>query len=138
MCEHESSPAPVRLTWPTVGGASAPPSQFRVRAASCGSALTRSVKVAAVQQVAVCSPHVPVQRCVLLDPWESYRRLIEEQLQPRAALAVIQHKEKVSGVRNNVAGPEASTCNRKRTIVSPTKQEVKSFPLMSSDLNNVL
>lgn len=77
--------------------------------------------------MAVCGPDVPVQRGVILDSWESYRRLIEEQLQPRATLTVVQHKQKVSGVRNNVAGPEASTCNSKHAILSQTRQEVKSF-----------
>lgn len=74
------------------------------------------MEVTAVQQVSVCGPDVPVQRRVLrLQPREADRTLVDQQLQPRAALAVVQDKEQVGGVRDNEAGPETSSCDRKGT-----------------------
>lgn len=90
-------------------------SQLCVWSPASGSALTLPVEVTAVQQVAIRGPDVPVQwRVLCLQPWESNRRLVEEQLQPRAALAVIQYEEEVGGVRDDEAGPETSTCDVKR------------------------
>lgn len=77
------------------------------------------MEVAAIQQVAVCGPDVPVQRRTLrLQPREPNRRLVEEQLQPRATLAVIQDEEQVGGIRDDEAGPETSTCNGRQTLIS--------------------
>lgn len=72
------------------------------------------MEVAAVQQVAVRGPDVPVQRRVLLQPRESNRRLVDEQLQPRASLAVVQDEEQVGGVRDDETGPETSTCETRQ------------------------
>lgn len=86
-------------------------SEFGVWSAAPGPPFTLPVEVAAVQQVAVRGPDVPVQRRVLhLQPRESNWRLIDEQLQPRASLAVVQDEEQVGGVRDDDAGPETSTC----------------------------
>lgn len=86
--------------------------EFSVWSTSSRTTLTLAVEVAAVQQVAVCGPDVPVQRRVLrLQPRESNRRLVDEQLQPGASLAVVQDEEQVGGVRHDETGPETSTCD---------------------------
>ena len=86
-------------------------SEFGVGHAAAAPPLTLPVEVAAVQQVAVRGPDVPVQRRVLrLQPRESNRRLVDEQLQPRTAmLAVVQDEQQVGGVRDDETGAETST-----------------------------
>lgn len=77
--------------------------------------LTLPVEVAAVQQVAVRGPDVPVQRRILpLQPRESNRRLVEEQLQPRSSLAVVEDEEQVGGVRDDPTATETTTCGTRR------------------------
>lgn len=77
------------------------------------------MEVAAIQQVAVRGPDVPVERRVLrLQPREPNRRLVDEQLQPRATLAVIQDEEQVGSIWDDEAGPETSTCNGRQTLIS--------------------
>lgn len=92
------------------------------------------MEVAAVQQVAVRGPDVPVQRRVLLlQPRESNRRLVDEQLQPRAALAVVQDEEKVGGVRDDEAGPETSACdvNQNKEVTRTSESAENNVFLMS-------
>lgn len=92
-------------------------SELRVGAPAARPPLTLSVEVAAVQQVAVRGPDVPVQRCVLcFQPRESNWRLVDEQLQPRTSLAVVQDEQQVGGVWDNLTGPEASTCETRKSL----------------------
>lgn len=90
-------------------------SQFCVGSSSCGPSLALSVEVAAIQQVAIRGPDVPVKWRILLQPRESNRRLVDEQLQPWAALAVIQDEEQVGSVRDDQTGPETSSCETPST-----------------------
>lgn len=90
------------------------------------------MEVAAVQQVAVRGPDVPVERRVLpLQPREPNRRLVDEQLQPRASLAVVQDEEQVGGVRDDEAGPESSTCGTRHSG-GTSEEEVEEETFSSS------
>lgn len=89
-------------------------SQFGVGTPADSSAFTLPLEVAAVQQVAICGAHVPVEWRILgLQTREVHWSLVHEQLQPRATLAVVQDEEQVGSVGNDVAGAENSSCDRK-------------------------
>lgn len=89
-------------------------SQFGIGGPAYSSAFTLPLEVAAVEQMAICGTHVPVERRILrLQTREAHWSLVDEQLQPRAALAVVQDEEQVGSVGNNAAGAENSSCERK-------------------------
>lgn len=107
-------------SWCEVGSGSelvsvGPVSKLNVGASAEAPPLTLPVEVAAVQQVAVRGPDIPVKRGILrLQARESNRGLVEEQLQAGAALTVIQDEEQVGGVRDDAAAPENSTCKTRQ------------------------
>lgn len=64
--------------------------------------------------MAICGTHIPVERRILrLQTRETHWSLVEEQLQPWAALAVVQDEKQVGSIGNNAAGAENSSCGRK-------------------------
>lgn len=87
-------------------------SKLRVGPATlCRPPVTLPVKVAAVQQVAVSGPNITVEwRILCLQPRESNRQLVNEHLQPRTSLAVVQDEEQVGSIRHNRTAPETSSC----------------------------
>lgn len=89
-------------------------SQFGIWTPTDSSAFTLPLEVAAVQQMAICGTHVPVERRILrLQTREAHWSLVQEQLQPRASLAVVQDEEQVGSVGDDAAGPKNSSCDRK-------------------------